>query len=130
MRRSSNSQRAARCGPQRLDHDLVIAARQALQGSLGLCSAVAGERGADGHGRPGGESGSGNRQSWQLFLDQARKEARPNRQCSVVEIVMRVVDRIAAYGTGNANIDKGTRCYEADEGRLNLPSLSFVLDEW
>jgi hypothetical protein len=51
----------------------------------------------------------GNRKSRQLFLDQSREETRSNRQCLVVEIVMRVVDRTAAYATGIANIDKGTR---------------------
>src|SRR5262249_1344656 len=52
---------------------------------------------------------SGNRKSRQLFLDQSREETGSNRQCSVVEIVMMVVDRAAANGAGNADIDKGTR---------------------
>jgi hypothetical protein len=44
--------------------------------------------------------------SRQLFLDQSREEICSNRQCSVVEIVMRVVDRTAADGAGVANIDE------------------------
>ena len=47
--------------------------------------------------------------SWQLFLDQAREETCANRQCSVVEIVMWVVDGVAADVTGIANIDIGAR---------------------
>jgi hypothetical protein len=47
--------------------------------------------------------------SCQLFLDESREETRSNRQCSVVEIVMGVVDGAAADATGIANIDKGAR---------------------
>src|SRR5215469_8138739 len=45
--------------------------------------------------------------SWQLFLDQSREETCSNRQCSVVEIVMRVVHGAAAHGAGITNVDKG-----------------------
>ena len=44
----------------------------------------------------------------QLLLDEPREETRSNRQCSVVEIVIRVVHGAAADRAGNANIDKGT----------------------
>jgi hypothetical protein len=43
----------------------------------------------------------------QLFLDQSREETCSNRQCSVVEIVVRVVDGAAADTTGVANIEEG-----------------------
>jgi hypothetical protein len=61
--------------------------------------------------RPGSRLSSvlGSRKPWQLFLDQSREETCSNRQCSVVEIVMRVVDGAAADATGIANIDKGAR---------------------
>jgi hypothetical protein len=38
---------------ERLDHDLVVAARQALQGAPRLGAALAGEVAADRHGRTG-----------------------------------------------------------------------------
>jgi hypothetical protein len=39
-----------------------------------------------------------------FFLGQSREKTRSNRQCGVIEIVMRVVDGTAADGAGNANI--------------------------
>src|SRR5262245_17830261 len=45
----------------------------------------------------------------QLLLDHSREQTRSNRQCSVVEIVMRVVHGAAADRARNANIDKGAR---------------------
>jgi hypothetical protein len=52
----------------------------------------------------GSVGGLRSRKSRQLFLDQSRKETCSNRQCSVVEIVMRVVN---ADATGVANSDIG-----------------------
>jgi hypothetical protein len=52
---------------------------------------------------------SGTRKSRQLFLHQSREETRSNRQCSVVEIVIRVVHGAAADRASNADIDKGAR---------------------
>jgi hypothetical protein len=43
---------------------------------------------------------SGAGKPWQLFLHQSREETRSNGQCSVAEIVMRVIDGAAADGAG------------------------------
>ena len=58
------------------------------------------------------------REPWQLFLDQPREETRSNRQCSVVEIVMRVVHRAAANPTGIADIYKGARAGFKHVGKI------------
>jgi hypothetical protein len=41
------------------------------------------------------------------LLDQSREKTCSNRQRSVVEIVMRIMDGAAADGAGIANVDKG-----------------------
>jgi hypothetical protein len=53
-----------------------------------------------------GVSFSGYRQSRQLLLDQSREETCSKRQCSVVEIVVRVVHGAAADGASIANRSK------------------------